>query len=733
MKKILLLFSFVFALNTTLEAQLITIAEARLLSEGDTVNITGTITNGSELGTIRYFEDGTAGIPAYDFDFGGETIRHDSITLTGVLVDYNGLLELTPVTEYTVHGQADNEVVPLVVTPDELGEDNEGQLIQIDNVIFADGGGTFGGGSTYSFDADGEAGVIYLSSSHSMVGEIIPVAAVTLVGLSSQFSFTGFGGYQVIPRDGNDIINDSPLNIVSPISQSNIETTSFTLSWTTDVASSTGVYYSTDEDAAIEDMDVQYVEETVSEHTMDLSSLVDGTVYFARAFSVLGNDTTISNINAFATESLSSGEMVVLFNFPVNHSVSSSVDNEAIYTTQIDDSVASWIDKAMISLDIAMYNLNRPVIQDAINDAYDRGVQIRYIAEGGNANIGLDYLNLNIPVLERENATSSGMHNKFMIIDADSTANAWIMGGSTNFSSNMIDDPNNLIFIQDQSLARGYRVEFNEMWGSTGAQPNASNSKFGADKANNTPHKFIVNGDNVELYFSPSDGTTGVIISTIEDADASVNFSTLSFTRDDISDAVIDAHYDFFVSVSGIIEQISGTGGEYQTLLDAGVNVLSYQDLPGQLHHKLVIIDHASIDDDPVVLTGSHNWSSAAETTNDENILVIHNADIANQYYQEYSARYNEVTVGIDELGEQIHLVLYPNPANDNITLIASDFSGKYDLTFYDASGRIVRENQFNIQKGETVNMDISSLESGIYYISIRTQTGQSNISFIKN
>jgi phosphatidylserine/phosphatidylglycerophosphate/cardiolipin synthase-like enzyme len=243
----------------------------------------------------------------------------------------------------------------------------------------------------------------------------------------------------------------------------------------------------------------------------------------------------------------------------------------------------------------------------------------------------------------------------------------------------------------------------------------------------------MVNGDPVELFFSPSDGTTQAIIETIETADASVDFSTLVFTRDDIAESIIQMNYDFFVTVSGIIEQINVTGSEYQVLVDEGVNVLSYQDLPGQLHHKLVIVDHASLDDDPLVLTGSHNWSSAAETSNDENILIIHNADIANQYYQEYSARYNELTVGINDVGEQIHMVIYPNPAKDKIAFIASDFSGDCDVIIYDASGKLIQTARLNTQLGEEKSIDISSFNTGIYQLTIRTQTGQTNLKFIKN
>jgi hypothetical protein len=732
MKNRIALFIAFMISSSALFSQTISIAEARLLNDDDTVTVSGTTTNGSELGIIRYFQDGTAGIPAYGSSV-SSVLRNDSITVTGILKTYNGLLEIDPIISITNHGQAQMVIEPMLVTADEIGEATEGSLIQINNLVFNDGGGTFSGNTTYNYSADGETGIIYVRNSVNLVGEIIPIAGITLIGISSQYTFTGFGGEQTLPRDINDIINDSPINIISSIEQSNLAINSFSLSWFTDLASSTGVFYGTDEYADISEMSVAFTEESLTEHTIELNGLEDGSVYFAKAFSVLGNDTAISNTSAFATVSLSSGEMALFFNFPVNNNVASGDDNLAIYTSQMNDTAAAWIDKAMNTLDIAMYNTNMPVIQDAINDAYDRGVQIRYIAEGGNANIGLDYLNLNIPVLERQNATSSGMHNKFMIIDADSTENAWVMGGSTNFSSNMIDDPNNMIFIQDQSLARGYRVEFEEMWGGNGSLPNVANSRFGEDKINNTPHKFLINGDEVESYFSPSDGTTQIIIETILSANETVDFSTLVFTRGDIADAVIQMNNDFFVTARGMIEQINTTGSEYQYLLDNDVNVLSYADLPGQLHHKLAIIDHDSPDNDPIVLTGSHNWSSAAETTNDENTLVIHNADIANQYYQEFSARWNELTVGINENGNPLHVILYPNPASDKISFIQSDFSGEFQVTIQDLSGKTVKTKEINSTIGEENILDISSLSKGVYSITIRTQTGQKSQIFIKN
>lgn len=55
-----------------------------------------------------------------------------------------------------------------------------------------------------------------------------------------------------------------------------------------------------------------------------------------------------------------------------------------------------------------------------------------------------------------------------------------------------------------------------------------------------------------------------------------------------------------------------------------------------------MIIDGEHPDSDPIVITGSHNWSSSAENVSDENTLIIHNARVANLYLQEFMARYKE-------------------------------------------------------------------------------------------
>jgi phosphatidylserine/phosphatidylglycerophosphate/cardiolipin synthase-like enzyme len=228
----------------------------------------------------------------------------------------------------------------------------------------------------------------------------------------------------------------------------------------------------------------------------------------------------------------------------------------------------------------------------------------------------------------RTDGEGSGMHNKFIVGDADFAESAFVLTGSTNLTTGqLVSDLNNAIVFEDQSLARAYELEFEEMWGAEGMTPDAANSKFGADKAWNTPVDFLVGGSPVELYFSPSDGTNAAILAEIEAANANFEFALLTLTRDDLGSAIVELNQSFFVSPVGVIEQVNTTGSEFDNLISNGVQVYAH-DLSGDCHHKYAIVDHSDVSSDPLVITGSHNWSSSAESVNDENTVIVHDARV---------------------------------------------------------------------------------------------------------
>ena len=111
-----------------------------------------------------------------------------------------------------------------------------------------------------------------------------------------------------------------------------------------------------------------------------------------------------------------------------------------------------------------------------------------------------------------------------------------------------------------------------------------------------------------------------------------------SFTVDEIGD-IIAARATAGVSVQGIFET---TGSETQfsemrPLFCAGIPVR--QDGNSFiLHHKVFIVDEVT------VITGSFNISDNATNSNDENLVIISDPNLAAQYVAEFNRRWAEAT-----------------------------------------------------------------------------------------
>ncbi len=684
----------------------------------DVVTITGIVTNGEELGsTVRYIQDGTAGIAIYSPAWDGFTVpqRGDEITVTGEISEFNGLLEVGPnLTSVTINSSGNELPDFQYIDLTDIGEELEGQLVNLDGAQFQDGGTTFAGNNTYSFLHEGEQGVIYVRAGSVLEGEIIPAGQITLRGILSQFTFDGFGGYQILPRDADDLISDSSINLVSQLKQSTHDETTITVNWLTDTPGTSVVYYGTDPENLTSSTTGTA---DVTSHEVTITGLEPGTIYFIYAESGNEDSAVQSSTSAFSTVSESSGEIKVYFTTEVDNEVA-TMDNAISLGVGMNDTIAAYIDRADISVDLAVYNNNDQTVMNAVNDAYDRGVIVRYITQGTNANIGLGQLNSNIPILERQDDNGSGMHNKFVIIDAEDTDNCQLIMGSANFTTNgLVQDHNNVVIFQDQSICRGYTVEFEEMWGGNGPQPVTGNAKFSSAKLNNTPQEYTIGGIRVESYFSPTDGVTDAMVRAIQTTDSDLDFALLVLTRDDLAEAIAEEDNLFLVVARGMIEQISVQGSDHEFLIENGVDIESHEGIEPQLHHKYCIIDHSSPDSDPMVITGSHNWSSSAENVNDENTLIIHDASIANQFYQEWHKRWEELTVGITEEDNNWEVRFFPNPATDVVNLFIENRNFfRLEVSVIDITGKVVITQQL---QGKKHLLDVSALQSGLYTIQI--------------
>ena len=690
---------------------------------GQTVTVTGVVTSDDNLGSVRYLQDATAGIaiyPGQDWSAWEATPQiGDSLSITGEITEYNGLLEVGPDLTAVEFFGAGTLPEPLEITPSQLGENLEGQLVRVNGVTFPLAGTFITGNNQYDFTSAGESGVIYVRTSNSLVGLELTGCEVDMLGIVSQFSFDGFGGYQLLPRGPVDLIPASALCYTSPVSQTNLATTSFTLSWTTDLACNGTVEYGLTEALGAT---ASALADNTPSHFVNLEGLEPGTIYYARAVSTLEDGSSaVSTIRPYATVSESSGDIHVYFNGPVDHSV--ATDELALSLgTDMNDTVAAWIMSAQHTLDVAAYNLNDQTVEDAVNVAAANGVQIRWIYEGQNANIGLNSLDASVVTHPRTDGDGSGMHNKFIVGDADHADKAFVLTGSTNLTTGqLVSDLNNVIVLEDQSLARAYEIEFQEMWGAEGMEPNAANAKFGADKSWNTPVAFLVGGSPVELYFSPSDGTNAAILAEIEAANSNLEFALLTLTRDDLGDAIVELNQSFFVSPIGVIEQVNTTGSEFDNLISNGVQAYAH-DVSGDCHHKYAIVDHSEVGSDPLVITGSHNWSSSAENVNDENTVIVHDARVANLYHQEFRAIVNAVTGNVDGLSNvgEPTWSLMPNPAREQVWLQGVQATDV--VRVLDAGGRAV--DVVRVRQGSAVQLELGRLKAGMYHVTVTSSNG---------
>lgn len=704
------------------------IAQARDLAEGTVVTIRGLVTNGSELGGIRYVQDATAGIavfPGTGSTSGFSPLRGSDISVSGPLKLFNGLLEIDPVQAFTLHS-TNNPLPPAqLIDPAGMGESNESELVRINGCTLQGAGGSFASGAL-GFSSNGQTGNVFLRSGHPLIGSLIPTEVVDLIGIVSQYS-TGpvVGGYQLLLRNAADILASSSLSILGEVQQSSIAPSSFVLSWNTNLQSAARVRYGLT--SAFGSLASASANGTA--HSVAMEGLQSAQAYYVQAFSVLGSDTAFAPVRLYSTASADPGSIRVYFNKSVDHGVATgplAID----LGSAIDDTIKAYMDRAQSSIDVAVYNTTSSLLVGAANAAHARGVRVRWIAEGSNSNSALQNLVPGIAVHYRTNSEGSGMHNKFTIVDADGGPTAHVLTGSANFTNaGFFLDPNNLVIVQDMALARAYRTEFAEMWGGSGAQPDVNNSRFGAAKTDNTPHLFNVNGTLVRSAFSPSDGTTSRIENALRTADQRIEFALFALTNGTLYEALMDMQAQPNVQVRGMVEEDDLSPSIFDALVAGGVDVRPDGD-PSSLHHKYAIVDRGAPASDPLVITGSHNWSYNAENSNDENTLIIHSDAVADQFHQEWNARWT-TAVGIGTMASGGHeLQLWPNPSSGPLHVSRPFATGSpAQLRVLDLTGRTLLVEQL---QGSETTIDVADLSTGAYILQVTSGTLQVQATFVR-
>lgn len=138
--------------------------------------------------------------------------------------------------------------------------------------------------------------------------------------------------------------------------------------------------------------------------------------------------------------------------------------------------------------------------------------------------------------------------------------------------------------------------------------------------------------DLLERCFSPGGNCASRIVYWISRANSSIHILTYSFTLDNVGDALVSAKQtkpNLDIKIVWDESAPNGTGSEYLKLKNAGIS-MRVDHRNGLMHDKVAIIDQH------IILTGSFNWSQAANEDNRENLLVIDSQAWASAYEQQF-------------------------------------------------------------------------------------------------
>lgn len=278
----------------------------------------------------------------------------------------------------------------------------------------------------------------------------------------------------------------------------------------------------------------------------------------------------------------------------------------------------------------------------------------------------------NVPWIDDTADGSKGsglMHHKFMVID-----DQIVLFGSANLTMSDIHgdftrpetrgNANNLIRVDSKELAARFKKEFNLMWGDG---PNGNpDSLFGTKKPSRKIDYLIVGGAQIRIKFSPDPIDTareqtsnGLIATAIAGTKNSVDMALFVYSDQFIS-TILEERQRENVQIRALVSpqfayrdysatldmwglkstqdcKTEKSSAWKQPIKTAGIPNLVSGDT---LHHKFAILDRN------LVLTGSHNWTNAANHTNDEVLVAIQNETVAAHYQREYDRLYQDATFG---------------------------------------------------------------------------------------
>ncbi len=300
------------------------------------------------------------------------------------------------------------------------------------------------------------------------------------------------------------------------------------------------------------------------------------------------------------------------------------------YQGGIEMALVEAIQRTRSQLDIAAFEMNSEPIVEAILEAHQRGVVVRIVTDDNHGlndvkNEAMRQLQAaGVPLVD--DGRSGLMHNKFMIMDG-----RIVWTGSWNYTVNgAYRNNNNVLVLEGEKTAQAFQAEFDEMF---------DRGEFGVRSRDDGIVNFRYAGGEASLIFGSEADEVSALKTEIAGAARSIHIMTFVFSLEELAEAILLQAAQEDLVVRGVFEKRNSTASWSQlpALHCAGAD-MRQDGNPYSLHHKVIIIDEYT------VITGSFNFSKSAAKRNDENIVIIRNANIAELYLDEWQRIWDSAT-----------------------------------------------------------------------------------------
>lgn len=317
--------------------------------------------------------------------------------------------------------------------------------------------------------------------------------------------------------------------------------------------------------------------------------------------------------------------------------------------------------KSKSDVHAALYELDDEILEDAIISVGERFNLV--LANGsnksgdGNADARQNLRDHGVDPIDRLLKSKGLGHNKFLVVSDKSDPQA-VWTGSTNWSTTgLCTQINNALLIADPDVAQAFRHQWDNLRDASPPVLDPANFPDTLMQGNDKPHPFKIGSAEVTVWFTrTSDGRDmEALRDLIKGARSSILFlmftpgptglhtlagqraneknmyvrgivSTLGQTKADQEKNVLDVQivssdHDFKPDHYTVV-QPQGEGGSIGPWI-AEVTRSDFLTQVGHaiVHSKILVIDGLS--DDPILVTGSHNFSKSASENNDENLVIV--------------------------------------------------------------------------------------------------------------